>query len=456
MRAQRTEGCLGPGAMNSRIRQTKKQALLREAIQSSPSARQRRALAAPSSVADRAHGRSHWLERNASRWATCRVPHHRGGTELPAPAAGLGRQSGRVGAQYDPCFGVDVPPAQPVTNDQHMNERPSVAYHLGPGLDYHVGGMASVIDQLVSQNVGADVVKSIPTWWAPHAHLRSATLTAKAAAAVLRLPTEAVVHVHMSARGSFVREGALLAVAKRRGMRRIVTIHGHHFAGFSRKRPTVAGRILGLASAVTVLTEQDLQVVREVAPGTRVELMPNPVDVDTQSGSAAETDELVLFAGEIGVRKGADVLHRAWPMVLAARPRARCIVVGPPTELELAALDHFALRPPISRSAIGSLIREARVIALPSRGEALPMILAEAMAAGRPFVSTPVGGITAIAASGLLTPVGDEAALAHALVQLLADPGEAARLGSLGQRMCKDWMSPAAIDTQLRRLYAEV
>lgn len=337
-----------------------------------------------------------------------------------------------------------------------MNERVSVAYHLGPGLDYHVGGMASVIDQLVSQNLGADVVQSIPTWWAPHAHLRSATLAAKAAAVVVRLPKETVVHVHMSAGGSFVREAALLALAKHRGMRRVVTIHGHHFAEFGRERPTVTGRVLGLANAVTVLSEQDLRVVREVAPGLLVELMPNPVDLDTQAESAAETRELVLFAGEIGARKGADVLHRAWPTVLAARPEARCIMVGPPTELKLGSLEHFEIRPSISRSAIGSLIREARVIALPSRGEALPMILAEAMAAGRPFVSTPVGGISSIAAAGLITPVDDAAALAHALVQLLADPAEAARLGALGQQMCSDWMAPAAIDKQLRRLYAKL
>jgi glycosyltransferase involved in cell wall biosynthesis len=84
------------------------------------------------------------------------------------------------------------------------------------------------------------------------------------------------------------------------------------------------------------------------------------------------------------------------------------------------------------------------------------MILAEAMAAGRPFVSTPVGGISAIAAAGVLTPVNDAAALTHALVQLLADPAEAARLGALGRTMCSGWMAPAAIDRQLRRLYAQL
>jgi glycosyltransferase involved in cell wall biosynthesis len=337
-----------------------------------------------------------------------------------------------------------------------MNESTSVAYHLGPGLDYYVGGMGSVIDQLVSQKLGADAVRAIPTWWAPDAHLKSAALAAKAAAVLVRLPKETVIHVHISAGGSFVREAALLALAKYRGMRRVVTIHGHEFAEFGRERPTVVGRVLGMANAVTVLSEQDLQVVREVAPGLLVELMPNPVALDTQAGSAAETRELVLFAGEIGIRKGADVLHRAWPKVLAARPAARCIMVGPPTELTLEPLDHLEIRPPTSRSAIGGLIREARVVALPSRGEALPMILAEAMAAGRPFVSTPVGGISAIAAAGVLTPVNDAAALTHALVQLLADPAEAARLGALGRTMCSDWMAPAAIDRQLRRLYAQL
>jgi glycosyltransferase involved in cell wall biosynthesis len=337
-----------------------------------------------------------------------------------------------------------------------MNDSTSVAYHLGPGLEYHAGGMGAVIDQLVSQRLGADVVRTLPTWWAPHAHAKSAVLAAKAAAVLVRLPKTTVIHIHMSAVGSFVREAALLAIANYRGMPCVVTLHGHHFAEFGRKRPKIAGRVLGMASAVTVLSEEDLQVVRDVAPGVWVELMPNPVTLDTQAGSAAETSELVLFAGEIGIRKGADVLHHAWPAVLAARPAARCVMVGPPTDLRLEPLEGLEIRRPTTRSAVGELIREARVIALPSRGEALPMILSEAMAAARPFVSTAVGGINRIAAAGLLTPVDDSDALAHALVQLLANPSEAARLGTLGQSLCADWMAPAAIDVQLRRLYAQL
>ena len=94
------------------------------------------------------------------------------------------------------------------------------------------------------------------------------------------------------------------------------------------------------------------------------------------------------------------------------------------------------------------------MIALPSRGEALPMILTEAMAAGRPFVSTPTGGIASLAGSGLIVPVEDHEALAGALIDLLADPGHAQSLGIAGQMHCRERMSPEVIGVRLRRLYS--
>ena len=52
----------------------------------------------------------------------------------------------------------------------------------------------------------------------------------------------------------------------------------------------------------------------------------------TASHRQMKQDELVVFAGEIGMRKGADVLHRAWRLVAQRRPHARCLMVGPVTD----------------------------------------------------------------------------------------------------------------------------
>jgi glycosyltransferase involved in cell wall biosynthesis len=323
--------------------------------------------------------------------------------------------------------------------------------HFGPSVD-HVGGMASVITMLVEYKLGAEKATAISTW-VPGSHVKSGLLAARASARVLRAPQSVAVHVHMSEGGSFLRESAIVAAAKFRGLPRVITIHGPGFAAFGTQRPGLVGKVLRMANAVTVLSDADLAVVRRLAPDVHAELLPNPMPLDLGAAPATATAEIVLFAGEVGQRKGADVLQQAWETVASRRPLAKCVIVGPATELRLADTERLEVRGPVEAEQVKQLIREARVIALPSRGEALPMILTEAMAAGRPFVSTPIGGITSLADGGLIVPVEDHEALADALTELLADPDRAGSLGIAGQMLCRERMSPQAVGLRLRGLY---
>ena len=312
--------------------------------------------------------------------------------------------------------------------------------------------MASVIATLVTLRLGAEKVIAVPTW-VPGSHAKSGLLAARAATLVLRLSRSSAVHVHMSEGGSFLREAMIVAAGRCRGLPRVITIHGPGFADFSDRRPRLVGAVLRMASAVTVLSDLDFAAVRRVAPSAHVEILPNPISLDADAGPVAETPEMVLFAGEVGLRKGADVLQRAWETVASRRPLAKCIVVGPATELRLPETERLEVRGPVDSGQVKQLIREARVIALPSRGEALPMILTEAMAAGRPFVSTPTGGTASLADGGIIVPVEDHHALAAALIELLDNPGCAQSLGTAGQRHCQQRMSPEAVGVRLRRLY---
>ncbi len=325
------------------------------------------------------------------------------------------------------------------------------AYHFGPSTDY-VGGMASVISTLVAMRLGAEKVMAVPTW-VPGSHVKSGLLAARAATLVLRLSPSSAVHVHMSEGGSFLREAMIVAAARCRRLPCVITIHSTGFAHFSVRRRRLVGTVLRMASAITVLSDVDLAAVQRLAPGVHTELVPNPMPLDASAGSVAETSEVVLFAGEVGLHKGVDILQQAWETVASQRPYATCIVVGPFTDLRLPTTERLEVRGPVKADEVKRLIREARVIALPSRGEVLPMILTEAMAAGRPFVSTPTGGVASLSAGGILVPIDDHQAVADALIELLGDPDHAQLLGSAGRRLCQEWMSPEAIDIRLRELY---
>jgi glycosyltransferase involved in cell wall biosynthesis len=314
--------------------------------------------------------------------------------------------------------------------------------------------MATVIRVLTEHQVGGEVVDSHPTW-TPHSSLASAWLAAASARVLLQMPAGEVAHVHLSERGSFLREGSLVALAHRHGLVTVATIHGASLMPFARRYPSLVSVVLRRADLVTCMDQDVLELVRRSAPRVHCEIVPNPVFIDGGFLPADETDELVVFAGEIGLRKGADVLHRAWQLVAQRRPQARCLMVGPVTDFAPPSTERLEVRPPVDQTELKALLRSARVVALPSRAERMPMVLTEAMSLGRPFVSTPVGGIPELAeAGGMLVPVEDHVALADRLTELLADPDLAWGIGESGRQFCLETRSVEVIDARLRELYA--
>ena len=105
-----------------------------------------------------------------------------------------------------------------------------------------------------------------------------------------------------------------------------------------------------------------------------------------------------------------------------------------------------------SREDVARMLAAADVFVLPSLTEALPTVVAEAMAAGLPIVATTVGGIPEMVRHGeaaLLVPPADPEALAAAVLRLLANPRQAAAMGRSGRRVVAERFD---IRTQARAL----
>ena len=83
------------------------------------------------------------------------------------------------------------------------------------------------------------------------------------------------------------------------------------------------------------------------------------------------------------------------------------------------------------RADIPALIGAADVVVVPSVWEGQPLIVQEALRAGRPLVASRTGGIPELTGedAAVLVPQGDPAALAAAVESVLDDPGLAAALG---------------------------
>jgi glycosyltransferase involved in cell wall biosynthesis len=145
-----------------------------------------------------------------------------------------------------------------------------------------------------------------------------------------------------------------------------------------------------------------------------------------------------IVVANLRPEKGHDVLIDA----MAARPELRRLQLdfagdGPCRANLEARARRRGVADRISflgeRGDIPALLDRAHLFILPSRTEALPNSVMEAMAAGLPVVASRTGGICELIddrVTGILVPPGDAGALADAIVRTIADPVRAAALGA--------------------------
>src|SRR5690349_20634393 len=94
-------------------------------------------------------------------------------------------------------------------------ESPTAIHHFGPDPAF-VGGMQSMLRVVADCRICGDVIVLHPTWTPRTAMTLAHSFRALRAAATV--PRAAVAHVHLSYGGSFVREGAIIALLSRRGI----------------------------------------------------------------------------------------------------------------------------------------------------------------------------------------------------------------------------------------------
>jgi len=179
---------------------------------------------------------------------------------------------------------------------------------------------------------------------------------------------------------------------------------------------------------------------REQVAARKIAVIPNGLDLDAiQPAAHRPRPRKVTIVANLRPEKGHDVLMDAAVMVLRRFPDATFECVGHGSELKplVARAERLGLQPAFSflghRDDVGARLAEADLFVLPSRSEAFPNAVLEAMGAGLPIVASGVGGILELIDSGrtgLLVPPGEPQPLADALCRLMADPALAARLGA--------------------------
>ena len=162
----------------------------------------------------------------------------------------------------------------------------------------------------------------------------------------------------------------------------------------------------------------------------------------------------IVFVGEFRRVKGIDVLIDAIAALHALGSPLTATLVGGGPEMD-------ALRAQVGEQGLTGAIRFApampmrqalalgRLVVLPSRAESFPYVVLETAAAGKPMITTAVGGVPEIygSLSHALVPPGDESALAAAIASVMCEPDKAMALAeALRQRVAERFSVDAMVD----------
>ena len=310
-------------------------------------------------------------------------------------------------------------------------------------------------------------------------------------------PECAVLHTHSLGRLG----GIAAAVARRRSIPLVVTIHGGLLdlpaalkASFQRgtRRGFEWGKVFGWCLRSRQLLEQSSAILtcnpREAAllqarhPDRLIQVQPHGVPtedyaLDRRAAALAAFPrlagrEVVLAVGRVDPVKNQLWLVEQLPALRRRHPTALLVLAGPATdatyrqslEARIQALglaDHVCLTgglPPGDPRLVG-LLQTARVLVLPSLSETFGLVILEAWAAGTAVLCSRTSGALALVRereNGWLFDVAEPHQFHAALDEVLRVPEVARGLAAAGGRLVRAEYDTTVLAGRLKRLYTQL
>jgi glycosyltransferase involved in cell wall biosynthesis len=209
--------------------------------------------------------------------------------------------------------------------------------------------------------------------------------------------------------------------------------------------------------------------------------MPNPVDTEQfRPGQAEEVAKLragfgispealvAAYVGRLSHEKGLPSMLRGFALAAREEPRATLVLVGDGAmrkELEAMAArlgfgsSQVLFSGRVDVSEVPMWLQASDVFTLMSPNEGFSCALSEAMSAGLPSVVSRIPANVQLIEDevhGLLAPVGDDSAMASALIRLFRDPALRGRMGQAARQRILDNYSTGQVAERYEALFAEV
>jgi glycosyltransferase involved in cell wall biosynthesis len=299
---------------------------------------------------------------------------------------------------------------------------------------------------------------------------------------LMRRERPAIVHTHTAKAGLVGRLAARAA-----GVPIVVhTFHGNSLSGyFSPRASAVLRRIEKVLALFTdricvVSAQQEREIADRyrIAPRAKLRVVPLGLDLrEDLRQPVSEPHDRVLRVGWLGRMvgiKGVPLLAGIIAEAVRRNLPVQFLVAGDGPErgwLQDAAKRYGPdrLRWNGWQQDVGAFIASCDLLIQTSANEGTPVALIQGMAAGRPFVSTPAGGVVDLVcppelsnrggcrwfANGVLAPPSP-ASFANALECLIRDPALIPRMGLAARRFAAERFQAERLVDDMDRLYREL
>jgi glycosyltransferase involved in cell wall biosynthesis len=331
----------------------------------------------------------------------------------------------------------------------------------------------------VADGLGVEVVR-IDELGREISPLRDLVATIRLARLIRRVRPQ-ILHTHTAKAGTVGRVAALLAGSRRPPIV-VHTFHGHVLRGYFGRLRSLFFRLLErwLAARTTALVAVSPQVRDDlvalgVAPRERFVVIRLGIELEErvaaeQNGRAESRRYLGIPDGKFAVgwigrmtavKRTDDVLVAFKQLRQRGVDATLCLVGDGPdrAQLERRAHELGVVRDTLFlgyQEDVGPFYAAFDALVLPSGNEGTPVSAIEALAAGRPFVATRVGGVPDVVRDGedgFLVEAGDTEELAERLGRLARDPQLRERMGEHGRKRVLPRYAVERLVDDVDRLY---
>jgi glycosyltransferase involved in cell wall biosynthesis len=223
---------------------------------------------------------------------------------------------------------------------------------------------------------------------------------------------------------------------------------------------------------------REMLVRRQGVPAEKVRVVPYGFDFAAERYRVLTETEVLTIRQELGLKdafvignfgrhhplKGQDYLIRAFAEIVDEFRMARLLMVGDgPFHDGLRRLaNDLGVRRKVLftgwRSDVAKLLEVVDVVAHPTLHEALPQLMVESLAHGRPLIITDVSGVRDVIEdrqNGIIIPKRDVPAIVQALQWVAEHRDEAQMLGEMGREYVRAILDIRQVVHWYQEVYAE-